>query len=172
MEARHAESKQRWVEAQALCYSSQPTTPHRTPLALPSSVPVRSPTLAPPPPAPVPGLSNCNPSSITNSSPPIHAPRRVSITLQESPTQSTPPAGTQPENKQSFQEVKTEVGQRTILFRLSLILTFPMQSKAFRRFRKVAPSASATPGAPGTPTVAGLQSQQAMAYNNPVSPRF
>ena len=172
MEARHAESKQRWVEAQALSYSSQPTTPHRTPLLLPSSMPVRSPTLVPPPPASVPGPSNFNPSSTTNSSPPIHAPARVSVTLQESPTQSTPPAGTHPENKQSFQEVKTEVGQRTIFLRFSLTPTSLMQSKAFRRFRKVAPSASATPGAPGTPTVAGLQSQQALTYNNSVSPRF
>jgi len=120
MEARHAESKQRWVEAQALNYSSQPTTPHRTPLHLPGSVLVRSPTLVPPPPASVPGPSNYNPSSTTNTSPPIHAPARVSITLQESPTQSTPPAGTHPENKQSFQEVKTEVGQRTIFLRFSL----------------------------------------------------
>jgi hypothetical protein len=112
MEARRAESKQRWVEAHTLCYSSQPTTPHRTPLLLPTSVPVRSPTLVPvaaPPPTSVPGPSNTNPPSVTNTSPPTHAPARVSITPQESPTRSTPPAGTLPENKQSFQEVKTEV---------------------------------------------------------------
>ena len=130
MEARHAESKQRWVEAQALRYSSQPTTPHRTPLLLPSSVSVRSPTLVPmaaPPPS-VPGPSNYNPSSNTNNtSPPTHAPvAQVSITPQESPTRSTPPAGTHPENKQNFQEVKTEVGQPTIFLRFSLIPTSPI----------------------------------------------
>lgn len=117
------ESRQRWVEANTLCYSSQPTTPHRTPLLLPSSVPVRSPTLVPvaaPPPASVPGPSNYNPSSITNTSPPTHAPARVTITPQESPTRFTPPAGTLPENKQSFQEVKTEVGEPTTFLQFSL----------------------------------------------------
>lgn len=114
-EARHAESKQRWIEAQALRYSSQPTTPHRTPLLLPSSAPVRSPTLIPmaaPPPVSVPGPSNYNPSAIVNTSPPTHAPAtQVSVTPQESPTWSTPPMGAHPENKQNFQEVKTEVSQ-------------------------------------------------------------
>jgi hypothetical protein len=118
MEARQAESKQRWTEAQAHRYSSQPATPHRTPLLLPSSVPVRSPTflpVAPPPPAPIPGPSNQSSSVITNTSPPVHAPvARVSVTPQESPTHTTPPAGTYPENKQSFQEVKTEVGHPLI----------------------------------------------------------
>jgi len=117
-EVRRAESKQRWAD------SSQPTTPHRTPLLLPSSVHVRSPTLVPvaaPPPASVPGpSSNHNPSSVTNTTPPTLAPARVSITPQESPTRSTPPAGSLPENKQSFQEVKTEVGEPTAPLHYSL----------------------------------------------------
>lgn len=148
----------------------------RTPLLL-SSAPVRSPTLVPvtaPPPASIPGPSNHNPSPTVNTSPPTQVPvARVSVTPQDSPTRSTPPAGTHPENNQGFQEVKTEVSQLTTC---PAIFTdhdiSDPQSKAFRRFRKIPPSASATPGAPGTPTVAGLQSQQALTYGNSVSPRF
>jgi len=119
MEARHPEGKQRWFETQANRYSSQPTTPHRTPLPLPGSAPVRSPTLFPvaaPLPAPIPGPSNYNPSANVNTSPPTHVPSvRVNVTPQESPIRSTPPVSTHPESKQSFQEVKTEVGQPAIV---------------------------------------------------------